>query len=185
MAAEAFSGGGTSLRRHILFLGIVALLSTCVLGQSTPRFDVFGGYSYLRSDPGPGFGKANANGWGSSLNWNFNRWLGVKADMSGTYCCVGQREHNFLFGPQIGFRGQRANYFFHGLGGVSHGNPGGVSSNVAAWAFGGGMDWKLASHPRLSLRLIQGDFLRTQYASVAQSTFRYSTGLVFSFGGTK
>jgi hypothetical protein len=95
------------------------------------------------------------------------------------------KEHNFLFGPQVNFRGGRANFFTHGLGGVSHGNPLGVNQNVAAWAFGGGVDWKWSRDSRLSLRLAQADYLRTQYAGTAQNTFRYSTGLVFSFGGNK
>ena len=185
MTAEAFRGGGTSLRRHILFLGILALLSACALGQSTPRFDAFGGYSYLHSDPGSGLSRANASGWGASLNWNFNHRLGLKADLSGSYCCGGQREHNFLFGPQVSFRGGRTNFFVHGLGGVSHGNPSGVSGNVAAWALGGGLDWKFTPHSRLALRLVQADYLGTQYASATQNTFRLTTGLVFSFGGKK
>lgn len=169
----------------MLFLGTVVLLSACALGQATPRFDAFGGYSYLRSDPGSGLSSANASGWAATLNWNWNHWLGLKADVSGTYCCSGQREHNFLFGPQVNFRGGRANFFTHGLGGVSHGNPLGVNQNVAAWAFGGGVDWKWSRDSRLSLRLAQADYLRTQYAGTAQNTFRYSTGLVFSFGGNK
>ena len=71
------------------------------------------------------------------------------------------------------------------LGGVSHGNPSGVSGNVAAWALGGGLDWKFTPHSRLALRLVQADYLGTQYASATQNTFRLTTGLVFSFGGKK
>ena len=173
------------MRKRILYIGIFALLSSYALGQSTPRFEAFGGYSYLRSNPGNGISSANASGWGTALNWNWNPWLGLKADVGGDYCCNGQREHNFLFGPQVTFRGNHANFFIHGLGGVSHGNDTGFSDTVAAFAFGGGMDWKFHHDSGLALRVVQADYLGTNYGNQVQHNFRYSTGLVFSFGGKK
>lgn len=171
-------------KRTLYFCGIVALLSSCALGQSTPRFDVFGGYSYLRSS-GSTITSANGNGWGASLNWNWKRWLGLKADIGADYCCNGERENNFLFGPQVTFRRNRVNFFVHGLGGLSYGNPAGAYTSVAAFAFGGGVDWKLPHSPRLALRLVQADYIGTNYGNLMQHNFRFSTGLVFSFGGKK
>ena len=171
------------MRKHILHLTILALLCSFAVGQSAPRVDVFGGYSYLRSAPGSGISGANGNGWDASLNWNWKSMIGLKADVSGSYCCNGQREHNFLFGPQLTFRGDRANFFVHGLGGVSHGTASGFSDNAVAWAFGGGVDWKVRHFHGLALRLAQVDYLGTKYGGATQHNFRYSTGLVFSFGG--
>lgn len=170
--------------KRILCIAVFALLSSGALGQSTPRFDFFGGYSYLRSN-GSSITSADASGWGTSLNWNWKRWLGLKADIGGDYCCNGEREHNFLFGPQVTFRGSHAQFFVHGLGGVSHGNPAGVSESVAAFAVGGGVDWKFHRNSHLALRLAQADYLGTNYANLMQHNFRYSTGIVFSFAGSK
>ena len=182
--AASIRGGGISLRKRTLYTAVFALLSSCAVGQSTPRFDVFGGYSYLRSS-GASITSANASGWGTSLNWNWKHWLGLKADIGGDYCCSGEREYNFLFGPQITFRRSHANFFVHGLGGVSHGNPAGVSESVAAFAFGGGLDWKIRNDSGLALRLVQADYLGTNYGNLMQHNFRYSTGIVFGFGGKK
>ena len=171
--------------KRILYMAVFALLSSCALGQSTPRFDVFGGYSYLRSN-GSSITSANGNGWGTALNWNWKSWLGLKADIGADYCCNGESENNFLFGPQVSFRRSRANFFVHGLGGFSYGNPAGAGYySVAAFAVGGGMDWKLHHDSRLALRLIQVDYLGTNYGNLMQHNFRYSTGIVFGFGGTK
>lgn len=172
------------MRKHSLYLALFALLSSYALGQSTPRFDVFGGYSYLRSN-GNSITPADGNGWVGSLNWNLKRWIGFKADIGADYCCNGERENNFLFGPQVTFRHSRADFFVHGLGGFSYGNPVGAYHSVAAFGVGGGADWKFHPDSRLGLRLVQVDYLGTYYANLAQHNFRYSTGIVFGFGGTK
>ena len=172
------------MRRYAWIL-IVVVLTASALGQSAQRFDLFGGYSYLHSDPGNGIASANASGWAASLNWNWNHWLGLKADLSGHYCCDSQNEHNFLFGPQLTFHSRGAKFFVHGLGGVSRGSANGFSDSVTAWAFGGGVDWALPGHSGLALRLGQIDYLGTNYGDQTQNNFRYSTGLVLSFGGNK
>lgn len=169
------------MRRNMLCLGILLLVPSCALAQSTPRFEVFGGYSYLRANPG-GLKGAHASGWEASLNWNWKNWLGVKADFDGHYCCDGQNEHNFLFGPQVTIRRNRADVFFHAMGGVSRGRATGFSETPAAWDFGGGLDLKLKRYPRLAFRLIQADYLGTHYTAKAQHHFRYSGGIVFHFG---
>lgn len=173
------------MRRKIICLGVLALLSSCALAQTTkttPEFELFGGYSYLRTNPGSPTPSANANGWNASLAWNWKRWVGVKADFDGHYCCNGQKEHNFLFGPQFTLRRNRVDIFFHTLGGLSHGNPIGLPHNAAAWDAGAGLDLKLRGHPRIALRLGQLDYLGTHYGGRVQNTLRFSTGIVFRFG---
>ena len=46
-------------------------------GESATRAVVFGGYSYLRN------GSNGFNGWEGQGTFNFNRYLGVTADISG------------------------------------------------------------------------------------------------------
>ena len=181
------------MRNPILWLLFAALFASPAWTQtkagsassSVPRFELYGGYSYLRSNPGGNFNGAHSSGWDTSLNYNWNRWLGLKADVSGQYCCDGQTEHNFLFGPQLSWRRQRVNIFAHGLGGFSHGTDTNFSDTVAAWDVGGGLEWKFKRWPRIAFRPIQADYLGTHYADMYQHNFRYSGGFVFSFGGTK
>src|SRR5262252_5421675 len=89
-------------------LSLALLTTACALAQaqkeSFQKVDLYGGYSYLHSNPGPGVNSADSSGWDTSLNFNVNRWFGIKADMSGAYCCSNQTEHNFLFGPQLTWR---------------------------------------------------------------------------------
>lgn len=159
---------------------IALLLCTCAapgLAQDS-KFDLFGGYSYVHSNPGS-LPAADANGWEASLTYNWNRWLGLTADVDGHYCC-GQSMHDFLFGPQIRL-GHKVSPYVHGLVGISHGSStGGFSDNVLAYAFGGGVDIQWAD--RLSVRLIQVDYLGTQYGGFTQNNVRVSAGLVFHFG---
>jgi outer membrane protein with beta-barrel domain len=172
------------MRRSLLCIAALTFLfSSLSLAQSTTaRFDLFGGYSYLRSNPGGGSESANSSGWEASAGWNWNRWLGFKADLDGHYCCDGQTEHNFLFGPQITVRKSRADFFAHGLIGVSHGTASGFSDTQLAWAIGGGLDLKFKRFSRVGFRVIQADYLGTHYSDSVQNNFRYSTGIVFHIG---
>jgi opacity protein-like surface antigen len=80
----------------------IFLISSCALAQdSTPRFQVFGGYSLLHTDngglngpllnslleaPNGSFGlNSNFNGWNAEAQYNANRWFGLVADVSGNY----------------------------------------------------------------------------------------------------
>lgn len=165
-------------------LVVTALLLLCSLGswaQNDPQFDLFGGYSYLHSGPGMGLSSADANGWEASATYNWNRWLALKADIDGHYCCD-QTMHNFLFGPQINLlHGKKVQPFVHGLVGVSHGtSTGGFSDNVFAYAVGGGFDYKWTD--RISIRIVQADYLGTRYGGETQHNLRLSAGIVFHFG---
>ncbi len=165
-----------------LFAGLVCLCALPAAGQDSSKIDVFGGYSYLRGNPGFGLPSGNASGWEGALTYNWNNWLGLKADFDGHYCCE-QTMHNFLFGPQITFkRDSTASPFIHGLVGISHGTSfGGFSDTVLGFAAGGGLDMKVGD--RISIRVAQVDYLGTRYADATQNHLRLSAGLVFHLGG--
>lgn len=162
------------------------MISPCLRAQTAPRVELYGGYSNLMASPGPGMFGANVSGWNASLNWSWTRWLGLKGDFDGHYCCTGkgQNEHNFLFGPQITVRTDRVNFFVHAIAGVSRGHASSFSDTVPAWAAGVGVDVKIMKSERVALRLAQFDYLGTRYAGPTQEqhNFRYSAGLVFRFG---
>jgi len=166
------------MNRTLLVTALVVLSAATTLAQ-TPKVDVFGGYSFVHSDPN-GLEPGNAHGWEASLAYNWNSWLGLKADFDGHYCCD-QSMYNFLFGPQINLGHGKLTPYLEGLVGASHGNSAGTfSDTVLGFAVGGGADWKLTH--RLSWRVAQADLLGTRYNDVTQKNFRFSTGLVFHFG---
>ena len=142
------------------------------------------------------------NGWEGQVTFNFNRYLGITADVSGasvtpfSFSALGfsagtyQHLDNYLFGPTITASAGRSSLFAHALfgearsslgagvgipiiGGISTGI---TSANAFAMAFGGGVDIGLTRH--LAIRAIQVDYLRTQF----NATDALTTGLSSSLG---
>lgn len=190
--------------RKLLFLFI--LLGACPFTSQAQDdvspFEVFGGYSYLRT--GNPYDQ-NSHGWNTSVAGNLTKHLAVKADFGGYYdsyarAAIGgpidvrNRVHTFLFGPQFNFRASdRVNPFIHALFGAAHDRTtatrGAARAVVVdtgfAMALGGGVDAKL--NDSVSFRIFQTDYLLTRYRDPALAPlakrsihhFRLSTGLVF------
>lgn len=109
----------------------------------------------------------------------------------------------YLFGPQVKIRAEKVHPYFHALFGGAHsslwGNfykactavcttvSGAPSANAFAMALGGGIDIPVSN--LISLRVGQLDYLLTRFnnsvATNNQNNFRYSAGIVFSFGETQ
>jgi hypothetical protein len=82
--------------RKLLFAGILILaMSGLALAQDFPKYEVFGGYSYMRSDLGNSTswmgsyynsdsvtGVSNGHGFEASFTYNLNKWFGIKGDFS-------------------------------------------------------------------------------------------------------
>lgn len=196
--------------------------------QDFPYAEVFVGYSYLHIDlrgvtatsltnqcatanggvcpytfqVHPGF-----NGWNFAPQFNFTRWLGVKAQISGQYGTVVTAEQNstpvpipkqhaydMLFGAVVSHRAPRYTLFAHALiGGENFGIAEsqinsvnlaifpGISETDTAFSFGGGVDLKVWKH--LAIRAGQLDFHIVAATGGRENDFRYSGGIVFSLGG--
>ncbi len=172
-------------KKSLLLICTVLILSFSSFAQSTdPKWELFGGYSYLRANPGAGDDAADSHGWNASIDYNLTKHWGVKGDADGHYCCDGQKEHNFLFGPQFQFKIENSRIFLHALAGVSHGSAPSVnfSDTVFAYALGGGFDYSFGHSKRWGLRLAQVDYVGTHYADAIQNHFRYSGGIVLNLG---
>ena len=146
----------------------------------------------------------NLNGWNASLEGKFAPFVGIVADLSGYYgspSVTAQcgfvagctpiierstgRVYNVLFGPRVSVSLGKFTPFAHGLLGVGHVNesstgaaPFSHSSTSLAYAFGGGLDYKIV---RTFAWRLQADFLQDQFFNSAQNNFRLSTGIVFRF----
>src|ERR1700681_3097546 len=164
--------------------------------ENETRATIFGGYSYLRNNSN-GF-----NGWEGQGTFNFNRYLGVTADVSGasltpfSFSVLGfsagtyQHLDNYLFGPTVTGKLGRSAIFAHALFGEAHSSLGAgvsvpiiggistglTSANAFAMAFGGGIDIGLTRH--LAIRAVQVDYIRTQFNAIDALT----TGLSSSLG---
>jgi hypothetical protein len=170
--------------RRLDWLLALALWPAMASAQQAPRFDVFGGYSYVRvANSGS---SANTNGWEAAAALNFNRFVGVAADFGGSYWKVNGVNVNqttFLVGPQVTFRQQRFDVYIHGLAGAARLGANGfglsASSTKLAAAFGGGLNVRAGEH--LSVRVVQADYLLTRFGNITQNDVRLSAGLVFHF----
>jgi len=195
------------MRKSVILAFIISFLPSMLIAQigsgARPagseietRATIFGGYSYLRNNSN-GF-----RGWEGQGTFNFNRYLGVTADLSGTsvtpfgFSALGfsagtyQRLNNYLFGPTITANLGRSVVFGHALFGEAHSSLGAgvsvpiiggistgiTSANAFAMAFGGGIDVGLTRH--LAIRAVQVDYLRTQF----NATDALSNGLSSSLG---
>jgi hypothetical protein len=130
------------------------------------------------------FRSTNLNGWEVAGQYKFLDWLGGVADVDGHYGSfggiggVGTSTYTFLFGPQISLPA-RASPFGHLLLGGAHNSTGGFGASSFAMALGGGID---ADLPRgIRWRLVQMDYVLTQFRGGSQNNFRLSTGILLRF----
>lgn len=206
----------------LLIPGITALAQAqspyaVVPHYGTPKVELFLGYSYVRAVPEYEAGNriVDLNGGSASLAYNFNRYLGIVADVGGyddsKVQLAGRRPYvvadssgtaySFLAGPRLSFRGnRRLTPFAQALFGEARASDVTISSGCAgvgctvlpeetkfAFTAGGGLDYRL--HHHLSLRLIQAEYLMTNFEdhstgkSASQNDERFSSGIVFRFGG--
>ncbi|HLZ51426.1 MAG TPA: OmpA family protein [Candidatus Acidoferrum sp.] len=202
-------------RALTMMSAIVAAL--CVFGtvaaaqnQPTPKWELFGGYSFF--DPGANITgqlpgallplssrlESNPRGAGASVTYNFTNWLGLTLDTS-THWGSGETGlvkriddaafSNLSFGPKITFRHNRFSPFLEVLVGDHRLMPDAFHDvDKLGFMFGGGLDINFSRH--VALRLIRADYVVSSYRygppSVSSTDIRglrAQTGLVFMFGG--
>ncbi len=197
------------MRRFALQLALVMSLSAVNAAAqtqtartlSTPRVEIAGGYSLLRSETVAGSG-FNLHGGSVSIAANVNDWLGFVGDFgyyrnkSISTAGFGLNVASYTFGPRISYRGfEHFTPFAHQLIGAAHASgtlytqgfasgtstPGAVNS--FAMATGGGLDYNLSRH--IAVRAVQAEWLFTTLpngASNRQNYTRFTFGAVFRFG---
>lgn len=180
------------MRKLLLILGAVCLLTGLFPRAALAQVEVFGGYSYMRPSvsfiecPGQPGGcgtvtvHPNFNGWELTGVLNYH-WIGLAADLSGEYGTVaGASTHinTYLFGPQVRLHAP-VSPFAHVLVGVAHESVGGATDSSVAAAAGAGIDIHVA--PFVSFRPIQLDYIVTRFGSGTQGQPRASAGIVLHF----
>ena len=203
--------------KQILFCGLfTALFSMCVCAQSQTssddykKIEFYAGYSAnnlldgnsenvedIKLTSTPTF-----RGWNVSGVYNFNRYIGIKADVAGQYKKFTLVEtpnrvraddsfYNYTAGVQIkdNKTSKRFSPFAHALFGAATSKikidvsnfPG--ASNLSesntgfSMIFGGGLDIKVTK--RFSIRAIQADYNPTFIGGSTQNNVRLGFGIVF------
>lgn len=170
------------------FLFFLLATSSLLRAQQFPRYEVFGGYSFLRHDtPSIGFADySNLNGWNAEAAVNITYSWSAAIDLSGYYGSK-QNAYNFMIGPQYSFRREKSKFFAHLLIGkaqdtvtIKSAVRSGFESVGRAVAAGGGFDWDWS--PRITFRVAQADYLNTHVFGNSQNDIRVSTGVILHFG---
>ena len=194
-------------RKYILFAifltGIFALGSApSAHAQDAPKWEIFGGYTYMRANIVVNGTTFNMNGGSGAIAYNLSNWFALVGDFGMTHAgAVATQPFSltvmtYEFGPRVSWRNHtKLTPFAQVLmgGGRATGTlytsslgtglaPLGQSNDFNFTA-GGGVDWKI-SH-RFSVRLAQAEYLHSQFPNAhnnSQSNLRLSSGLVFTFG---
>jgi hypothetical protein len=195
------------MRKLLLAVLVLGILSLPLIAQDSPKVEIFGGYQYLHTGDITVQGTTaiqsqGHNGWDISPRVNFGRHFGVEGDFGGTYSSfippggsTSINWHNYTFtgGPVVFYdAGGKINPFVHVLFGGIHTSlsASGVSITKTGFTtlFGGGIDVK--ANRAISIRLIEADWLYYHFgdfqpltsSSISQSNnVRITTGIVFTF----
>lgn len=166
----------------VLALAGLCLCSVPMMAQFNgllPSGNVYGGVSYAQL--------TNVTVQQSYKGWNgsfealpFVRFprLGIVIDGSGFYR-RGETQYNAVAGPRLSTNMGKWRLFVDGMAGIRHLNSSGQVYSPLVIDVGGGADYKLW-FKNFSWRL-QGDYMRSNYASAVQNDYRTSTGIVWRF----
>ena len=188
------------MRRILFGLGVLAF--GCVpfaAAQETPKVEIFGGYTYVRSNVIPSCLCFDLHGGSGSVAYNLNNWFGLVGDFGGYKASnvegtgLDLTIFSYQFGPRISWRkNNRLTLFGHVLVGGARGSGsllapalGGSSQseNVFALTSGGGMDINL--NRRLAVRVFQAEHFFTKFTNTTnnrQNNLRLSAGIVIHLG---
>jgi outer membrane immunogenic protein len=193
------------MKTHGILLGTLLVFSVAASTQEealTPVAEVGFSYSYTRVNPGGILSGANANGGYGYVEYNFNKVVGLVADLGANHVGnaggvqLGDTTFEYLFGPRFNWRKSRFTPYMQVLVGgqrLSNGlDPSSTTPRLAssqnnfAAAVGGGVDFNLTRH--IAVKPIQLEYLAAQVSpggrnlDFVQNNLRYSAGVVFRFG---
>jgi hypothetical protein len=153
--------------------------------QDYPKWELYGGFSYLRSD----FNRTDQSlrGWNFTLTQNLKPWFGGMLEFTGHYAAPGgiqQNVHTFMYGPVFSFRRGGFTPSAHAVLGAVRGSQTYLGLSQMKWnfgaAFGGAVEVKV--HRLVGIRIIQADYMLTPFRGVRQENLRASAGIVFYLG---
>jgi len=205
--------GRAVLRWSAVMVAVLCSAGTFAAAQDqpTPKWELFGGYSffYPATDvhgllpgglvPVSSRLESNPRGVGAGLTYNFNRWLGLTGDFSGHWgsgetTIVKQIDdaafYNFSVGPKLTYRTHYFSPFVEAMVGWHRLTPDLFQGDDRfGFMAGGGLDVNVNKH--FALRLLRADFVFSNHQFGPSATVpatdvrgaRLQSGVVFMFGG--
>lgn len=172
----------------ILVFSLLLEGSSLSVAQQVSRWEVLGGYSFMRMDS-PTLGYADysyVNGFIAGGAWNINRTWSVTANLTGHYGSE-LRLYNYMIGPQYSWRKEKSRFVFSGMFGKAENTveivtPTRTGFKSVGRAFAGGAGYEIDLTPRFTYRVVQADYVNTSTFAASQRDIRVSTGLVVHFG---
>lgn len=186
-----FALQGGILRKIVLGLFGIIVLTIPAICQDCPPVEVYGQYSYLNIDTKQLAPRQGANGWTGGTAVIVNKWFAGEFELSGYYNNstfssqnIHVQDYYFLGGPRVSYK----LLFVHALFGGDHLSDSIFSSNVSQqgfaitlgagvklkvkgpWAIRGSFDYVLSRHAVFDT------------SSFGQDNYRAGIGLSYTFG---
>ena len=187
------------MKKLLVAVAVLSLFCIPALAQDTPKVEVFGGYQYIRDTGGLFIDGLSYHGFSAAVEGNVASFLGIVGEFGYFRHTESAGDESatlsgmpFMFGPRVGYRGERFRVFGHYLLGgtrvsldTTPSDPDAEGSETFfSQAIGGGIDLVLSDI--ISIRPAQFDYLSVRFTegdmSRWENHFRYSGGVVFTFG---
>jgi hypothetical protein len=185
--------------RKVFFIVGLLLLTAGIASAACNKFEVGGGYRYVRVSSSIGneifstsTSAINSNGWDAEVAVNPACWLGIVGDFGGVYASptfFGEpfSTHAYLetFGPRVNLhKSGPINPFVEALFGagqfkISEGGES-LSSNGFAGQYGGGVDVSFGGPFAVRGRI---DDVMTHFGGQNQNSLGITAEVVYKFGG--
>jgi hypothetical protein len=169
----------------VLAFAAIVLFALPSSAQLLPNGNVYAGVSYGQFE-NAGVNRQSYHGWNAAAEaFPFARFthLSFDLDTSGFYRKgvdgTLTSQYNFLIGPQLSATMGKWRPFVHGMAGLQRVTTSGNIYNPLAIDVGGGTDYKIFFR-NFSWR-VQGDYVRSRYATANNGAYRVSTGIVWRF----
>ncbi len=167
------------MKKCLIVLTIAVVFVPAALAQDTPKADVHIGYVLGIVDTGD---SELTNGLGFNVHVPFNDTLGVAFDLTtnwGSVFGISFNTQTFLGGIRFTKRGEKADGFFHVMGGMARIGVLGFSATDPALGIGGGFDVRMKDN--LYYRVVQVDYVPVFSDGETVNNFKIQTGIQFRF----
>lgn len=165
------------MKRVLTILTVIAVLAPASLwAQDVAKAEVFGGASVISFKDSDS--RTTAAGWQAALAGNVSSMFSIVGDFGGHYKDGGSALE-YLGGPRVTHRLDKASVFAHALYGGTHFSDGG--GNHFTMAYGGGID--VGVKDNLAIRVVQFDWAPIKAESTwLKNNIRFGFGVVWKSG---